>query len=443
VAGLVLALLALAAVTTFTSAVLVSTLGVVVVLAGLVLRPRAVAALAAVATTLGVVLVLRGSVPEDGWLRVANVLVGSALGLASATSRAVHVRRIRRLQRRDAALLAALPDAVVGLDAAGAVVFTNPAARALLGATTDGTAEALRVLRASGTGAGDELALPDRTASVDWSAVPVDDEQGGPVTLLLLRDATPRLTALRQAGQLAETRREAALQRHYLDVLGRALRPPLPAVPGLDLGVAYVSAEDGAPTGGDMHDAVVLPDGCVYLLVLDALGHGVRSTQDALRLVHAARTLVMDGVPVGKLAARLDAAPDRPHAVMASLVAVLLDTASGRVEVAAAGHPPVLLVRSSGATAWLESSGRGVGSPQAGTVRTATARLDPGDVLLLYTDGLVEARRDIVADMDRLPEVVRALRTRSAQTVARRTTELMLEGATRRDDTLVLAVRRR
>jgi serine phosphatase RsbU (regulator of sigma subunit) len=438
----VLVLLALAAVTALSSAVLVSTLGVVVVVGGLVLRPPAVLVLAAVAVGLAVVLVLAGSVPDNGWLRVANVVVGSALGLSAATSLAVRVRQIRRLQRRDAALLAGLPHAVVRLDAGGAVTFANPAADALLGPVHDGAPAALRHLLVHGTGDGDELALPHRVIHVDWTAVTLDEERDAPSTLLLVRDAAPRLAALEQATQLAETRREAALQRHYLDVLERALRPPLPTVPGLDLGAAYVSAEEGAPAGGDLHDAVVLPDGRLYLLVLDALGHGVASTRDALRLVHAARVLIMNGVQVAELAARLDSALERPDRVMASLVAVVLDPASGRLAAAAAGHPPALVVRGDGRTSWLESSGRGVGTPSAGTDRTASALLGPGDTLLLYTDGLVEAHRDIVTGMERLPEVARALRTRPAAALARGTADRMLDGATRRDDALVVAVRR-
>jgi serine phosphatase RsbU (regulator of sigma subunit) len=306
----------------------------------------------------------------------------------------------------------------------------------------DGAPAALQALLVHGTGDGDELALPHRVIHVDWTAVTLDEDRAAPSTLLLMRDAAPRLAALEQATQLAETRREAALQRHYLDVLERALRPPLPTVPGLDLGAAYVSAEEGAPAGGDLHDAVVLPDGRLYLLVLDALGHGVASTRDALRLVHAARVLIMNGVQVADLAARLDSALERPDRVMASLVAVVLDPTSGRLAAAAAGHPPALVVRGDGRTSWLESSGRGVGTPAAGTDRTASALLDPGDTLLLYTDGLVEAHRDIVGGLERLPEVARGLRTRSAAALARRTADLMLDGATRRDDTLVVAVRR-
>ena len=65
--------------------------------------------LAAVAVGLAVVLVASGSVPDNGWLRVANVVVGSTLGLAAAMSLAVRVGQIRRLQRRDAALLAGSP----------------------------------------------------------------------------------------------------------------------------------------------------------------------------------------------------------------------------------------------------------------------------------------------------------------------------------------------
>ncbi len=185
--------------------------------------------LAAVAVGLAVVLVASGSVPDNGWLRVANVVVGSALGLAAAMSLAVRVGQIRRLQRRDAALLAGLPDAVVRLDRAGAVTFANPAAHALLGPAVDGAPSVLRDLLDHGTGAADELALPERVISVDWTAVTLDEEHDTALTLLLVRDAAPRLTALQQATQLAESRREAALQRHYLDVLERPCAPRCPA----------------------------------------------------------------------------------------------------------------------------------------------------------------------------------------------------------------------
>jgi serine phosphatase RsbU (regulator of sigma subunit) len=436
--GCLLVLVSLAAVTALGWTVLVSTLGVVVVVAGLVLPPRLTAAVAVVAVGLATALVLVGTVPENGGLRIANVVVGSALGLAASVSRSVRTRQIRRLQRRDAALLAGLPDAVVGLDAGGTVISANPAAQALLGPGAP-----LQELAGREGGAGEELLLADgRTARVDWTAVRLGDggRAGELAVVLLLRDAEPRLAALRQAAQLAESRREAALQRHYLDVLERALRPPLPPVPGYDLGSAYVSAEEGAPAGGDLHDAVVLADGRLYLFVLDALGHGVASTRVALRLVHGARALVTDGVGIGDLAARLDAGVDRP--VMASLVAALLDPATGRFEVAAAGHPPPLLVRADGSGHWVESTGRGVGAPKAGTDQVATGRLERSDTLLLYTDGIVEAHRDIVADMDRLPRVVGPLRTRSATEIAERTAGTMLDGAVRRDDALVVAVRR-
>jgi serine phosphatase RsbU (regulator of sigma subunit) len=478
-AGALAVLGTLALVTALQSAVLVSTLGIVVVVAGLVSRPRIVVVVALVAVTLAVLLVLAGSVAENGWLRVGNVVVGSLLGLSASVSRTLRTRQIERLQNRDAALLAGLPDAVLRLDGSGAITFANPAARALLGLDGRAAPEPIRSAPAihdlaahrdadgevcpggcglsgrqapastadgarSTSGLGEELTVAGgNRIRVDWTAVPLDDghDADGSGSVLVLRDAAPRLAALEQAAQLAEARREGALQRRYLDVLERALRPPPPTVPGLDLGIVYVSADEGAPTGGDLHDAVVLPDGRLYLLVVDVLGHGVASTRDALRLVHAARVLVMGGVRPGLLAARLDATADPSNRVMATLVAALFDPGTGRIEVAAAGHPPALLVHGGGGTRWLESSGRPVGAPLAGTDEVAVAELRPGDTVLLYTDGLVEARRDIVAGMEQLPRHAGMLRTRPAEAMAQRLAELMLDGATRRDDTLLLALR--
>jgi serine phosphatase RsbU (regulator of sigma subunit) len=127
---------------------------------------------------------------------------------------------------------------------------------------------------------------------------------------------------------------------------------------------------------------------------------------------------------------------------MATLVAALLDPATGRIEVAAAGHPPPLLLRRDGSSTWLDSTGRGTGYPHAGTDRVVVDHLAPGDTLLLYTDGLVEAHRDVVEGLDRLPEVARALRLRPAAVLAEQTAATMLRGAVRRDDTLVVAARR-
>ena len=442
-AACVAALLALALAPALRSAVLVSTLGIVVVVAGLVLRPRLVTALAVAAIGLAAALALAGAVPEDGWLRMVNVVVGSVLGLAASVSRAVRVRQIERLQRRDAVLLAGLPSAVVGLDGTGRIVTANPAARQLLDLDGPGPAPDLHGLAERPGGTEEELALGrGRTVRVDWTSVRLHpgDSIGDPAVVLVLEDAAPRLAALAQAAQLAEARREAALQRHYLDVLERALHPPLPPVPGLELACTYLSADEGAPAGGDLHDAVVLADGRLYLLVLDALGHGVATTHDALRMVHAARLLMTGGTALGDLAARLDETADPP--VMATLVAALLDPATGRIEVAAAGHPPPLLLRRDGSSTWLDSTGRGTGYPHAGTDRVVVDHLAPGDTLLLYTDGLVEAHRDIVEGLDRLPEVARALRLRPAAVLAEQTAATMLRGAVRRDDTLVVAARR-
>ncbi len=391
------ALLVLTVLTITTDAVLVSSLGIVVVVAGLVSPPRVVLATAVVAVACAVLLVLAGAVPGQGWWRVGNVAIGSGLGIAAAGSRHLMLRRIRRLQERDAALLAALPDAVLLVDDGGRVSYANDASQALLApggglvghllhdvvvhdGTTGGPCDGHCALTGSAERTeararlGDRLTVADgRTVVVDWEVEPLDDAVSGGA-VVVLRDAEERLAQERRVGELAAARQESALRQHYLDVLGRALRPPPPTVPGLEIAVAYRAAEDGAPTGGDLHEGLVLADGRLFLLVVDAAGHGVGSTRAALQVAHAARTLVGRGVALVDLARAVDdAAPEEAgqSPPTASFVAATVDPVTGDVEVAGAGHPPALVLRGDGRTEWLESDGRPVGYPFAGTESVA------------------------------------------------------------------------
>ncbi|MCI3934570.1 PP2C family protein-serine/threonine phosphatase [Streptomyces sp. AN091965] len=221
-----------------------------------------------------------------------------------------------------------------------------------------------------------------------------------------------------------------------------ALRPPVLDVPGLELGVHYAPADSEAPTGGDLYDWFVLPDGTVHITVVDALGHGVRSTRTALNVTHAVRTLALEGHPLDSIVVRTNEvlAPFDP-ALMATVLLARLRPETGELHLAGGSHPPALLMRQGGGTEYLETPGRGIGFPLPGSEKVRRTRMRPGDLLLLYTDGLTESRRDPEEGEARLARAVRDHAHRPTAHLPRALAKEMHAVILHADDTLALAVR--
>ncbi|MFR9674944.1 PP2C family protein-serine/threonine phosphatase [Streptomyces sp. TR06-5] len=278
-----------------------------------------------------------------------------------------------------------------------------------------------------------------------------------------VREVLRRLDALgsehrRLTDELAETNsgvvalyveleeRDEQLRRAHgriLQELEDALRPAPPAVPGLELAVHYVPADVHAPTGGDLYDWFVLPDGSVHVTVVDALGHGVRSTRSALDVTHAVRTLALEGHPpktlverAGEIVSAMDAQ------AMATVLIVRIDPAGGEVLLANGSHPPALVVRSDGAADFLEVRGRGIGFPMPGSESVLRTHLGEGDLLVLYTDGLTESRRDPLEGERRLAASARRHSGRPIREVPGAIAEDMRSVVLHADDTLALTLRR-
>ncbi|OON82057.1 PP2C family protein-serine/threonine phosphatase [Streptomyces tsukubensis] len=240
--------------------------------------------------------------------------------------------------------------------------------------------------------------------------------------------------------------RDEQLRRAHgqmLQELEDALRPPPVRIEGLETAIHYAPAGTDAPTGGDLYDWFELPDGTVHITVVDALGHGVTSTRSALDVTHAVRTLALEGHPLESVVARTDEILlpfDRE--LMATVLLVRLDPATGRLDLANGSHPPALLVRKNGATAFLEVRGRGVGYPLPGSERVRHEQLDVGDLLVLYTDGLTESRRDPREGEKRLAEAAARHRGLPIEMIPGALADEMHTVILHPDDTLALTVRR-
>ncbi|MCX5202598.1 serine/threonine-protein phosphatase [Streptomyces sp. NBC_00237] len=287
-----------------------------------------------------------------------------------------------------------------------------------------------------------------------------------PVTELLeeeLKAAVARADALaedhkRLKHELAETNsgvlalyvqleeRDEQLRRAHgqmLRELEDALRPSPVRVPGVEMAVHYEPAGTDAPTGGDLYDWFVLPDGRVHITLVDALGHGVTSTRSALDVTHAVRTLALEGHPPESIVARTDEILlpfDRE--LMATVLLARIDPADGRLSLANGSHPPALVVREDGTATFLEVRGRGIGYPLPGSEHLLHDKLAPGDLLVLYTDGLTESRRDPREGEQRLLEVARAHRHLPIEKIPGAIAADMHTVILHPDDTVALTVRR-
>ncbi|MFF8277907.1 SpoIIE family protein phosphatase [Streptomyces lateritius] len=202
--------------------------------------------------------------------------------------------------------------------------------------------------------------------------------------------------------RLYTTQREAAL------TLQRSLtNSALPKVDGLELTGRYLPASDH-DVGGDWFDVIALPEGRTGLVIGDVMGHGIHAAAVMGQLRTAVRTLARHGVPPAELLRSLDAVvADLGEDEMATCVYAVHDPVSERVLIARAGHPPPAVATADGAITFLEGP---PGTP-LGTggqdFRTEELRLPPGSLLVLYTDGLIEARdRDLDEGMDLLAQAL-------------------------------------
>jgi serine phosphatase RsbU (regulator of sigma subunit) len=204
---------------------------------------------------------------------------------------------------------------------------------------------------------------------------------------------------------------ELAQQRHVVLELQSAILPlhdqPFD-LPGLRAVVRYLPASLASRVGGDWYITAEMPDGNVLVAIGDVGGHGLEAAAGMARLRGALAGLAITGAPADRLVGWLNVlvrhvGPEHT----ASVIAGYFDPGSRVLSWAQAGHPPPVLVRGSWAMPLDPPDGILLGAGQDG-YQLATLQLRPGDLLLLYSDGLIE-RRDRSID-EGLAALVRAAR---------------------------------
>jgi serine phosphatase RsbU (regulator of sigma subunit) len=252
------------------------------------------------------------------------------------------------------------------------------------------------------------------------------------------------------------TRAALSEQEHQLIVqLQRDLLPPPAHVEGLEIAVTYEPAMSVIGLGGDFYDVIVSDTERVYLVIGDVTGHGSEAVAAMAELKSVVQQLLRSDAPVEAVCEQADLILVR-RGILATAQIVEVDRAAHRLRYVNAGHPPPVLLHA-GTTDLLLGAHRpllglepalapSASSRASSRARTmpATAPFDDGDVLVLYTDGLVERRRrDLDAAIEHLRHTVHSANDDSMDDLVSRLLEANRVTASNRadDDVAIIAVR--
>jgi len=236
-------------------------------------------------------------------------------------------------------------------------------------------------------------------------------------------------------------------EKGLVEVLQDHLLPDrLPLVPGLAMAARYRPSERLAQVGGDWYDAIALPGGRLGLVIGDVVGHGVGAATLMAELRAALRAYALGAEPrsPADTVAALNTLVTTTHGRMvATLLYMIVEAEGTSLRFASAGHPPPLVVDERGDAHFLSPRvGPPLGATEAHEYRDFPAELAPSSTLLLYTDGLIERRGEVIdAGLRRLRGAVASAPT-DLDELCEHVLAAAADGYGLADDTALVALRR-
>ncbi len=284
---------------------------------------------------------------------------------------------------------------------------------------------------------------------------PLEGEAAPPPSVLVVADrqqgefdAEDRLLLTTLAAQLNASMHNAiAYQREHViaETFQQALLMDAPPIPGIEVGVHYRAATDSARVGGDFYDLVSLGPGKLMVIVGDVCGKSLTAAAQSAVVRYMLRAYAAESSP-GEALSRLNSAviTQTPNQPFVTLVVAYIDVARHMFEYACAGHPRPLVLAGRGEFPMPGEGNVPVGIFRGATYPTNRAVLPDDSCIVLYTDGITEARRDgVLFGEERLLEAVRANLPLGAQTLADTILEASKEyaGGILADDCAVVTIK--
>jgi len=230
------------------------------------------------------------------------------------------------------------------------------------------------------------------------------------------------------------------------EIQGRMLPDKAPTVEGLDLAGYNVACRT---VGGDYYDFFPYPDGKVGLALGDVSGKGMPASLMMMGLHARVHVLAEEPGNLGSFMARINKATCAkcPSNRFITFFFSVLDSKSGDLAFANAGHNPPIIVRADGTAEMLDGGGPVLGILAIAPYSEMTAQLGNGDMLVLYSDGVTEATDNSLEEFgeERFIEVLQRHRQEPANTIVQAVTKALADftaGAPQADDiTMVVAKR--
>jgi PAS domain S-box-containing protein len=263
------------------------------------------------------------------------------------------------------------------------------------------------------------------------------------VDLQLASDLARRTAILMENARLYAERDEVA------ETLQRSLLPPEPVdVPGLDIGARYLPAQEGLTVGGDFYDVFELDLDRWGAVIGDVVGKGAPAAAMMGLARYTIRTAALaENRPSALLATLNDAMMRQTRDSMfctACFARVRRQDDRFRVTLASGGHPLPLLLRADGSLDLVGEPGTLIGIFEDPTLVDRSIDLEPGDALVLYTDGVTDERREGEEFGEgRLRNTVASLVGRDAQAIADGVVDAVADfrSGTAHDDIALLVIR--
>jgi len=187
-------------------------------------------------------------------------------------------------------------------------------------------------------------------------------------------------------------------ERNVAKRFQEALLPhTFPEVPQLKFDAAYLSASSDVLVGGDWYDAMLMPDGRIMVSIGDVTGSGLSAAITMGKMRERLRTLALRCYSLNTIMRSAEKALylESPHTIVTAIVG-FIDLKKSLFTYAGCGHPSPMLRKADGAVCQLSSGGAPLGLAEFDhKLVVRQVKLSKGSMLILYTDGLTEATRDI------------------------------------------------
>jgi serine phosphatase RsbU (regulator of sigma subunit) len=188
-------------------------------------------------------------------------------------------------------------------------------------------------------------------------------------------------------------------ERATAETLQRSLLPQHPpSIPGVVTAARYLPGGESGRVGGDWYDVFAMPDGKVLFAIGDVVGHGLQAASSTGLLRSAAQLAALDRLRPRAILEQLNRwLLTLPDADMATVGVAMYEPRTRVLRFANAGHPPTLRMRRTGKARYLSGAlGPPLRADASTKYRERSIRLREGDVLVLYTDGLIERRSESI-----------------------------------------------